>query len=143
LIAPLLEQESAELVDLAYVPEAGKMVLRLFVDKEGGVTLDDCAYLSERVGALIDEKNIIDRSYVLEVSSPGLDRVVKKDKDFERFAGQTVKVRLKAPENGRKRFTGVLRGLKDGKVVIVAGESTFEFTRELVDEVRLDYEAEV
>lgn len=143
LLAPLIEQEGGELVDLSWAKEGPKWVLRLFLDKQGGITLDDCAYYSDRVGAILDEKNAIERSYVLEVSSPGLDRVVKKDKDFVRFAGKAVKVRLKAPDNGQRRFSGVLKGLVDGKVAVEVGAVLKEFPRENVDEVRLDDSAEV
>src|SRR5690242_16065104 len=94
LIEPMLAQENAELVDLTYLKEGPRWVLRVFMDKEGGITLDDCAYFSERIGSLVDASGAVDRSYVLEVSSPGLDRVIKKEKDFARFAGKAVKVRL-------------------------------------------------
>src|ERR1041385_5488025 len=98
LLAPLVEQESAELVDLRFAKEGPKWVLRVYLDKPGGITLDDCAYFSDRIGSLLDSQNAIERSYVLEVSSPGLDRVVKKPEDYRRFAGKAVKVRLRAPE---------------------------------------------
>src|SRR5437016_1113302 len=99
-VTPLLDQEKAELVDLKFVQEGHRWVLKLFLDKPGGITLDDCAYFSDRIGSVLDESNAIGKSYVLEVSSPGIDRVVKKEKDFKRFAGQPVKVRLKLPQNG-------------------------------------------
>ena len=86
-MTPLLEQEAAELVDLKFAKEGPKWVLRVYLDRKGGVTLDDCAYLSERIGSLIDSSDAIQRAYVLEVSSPGLDRVIKKEMDFERFSG--------------------------------------------------------
>lgn len=143
LIEPMLAQEYAELVDLTYLKEGPRWVLRVFMDKEGGITLDDCAYFSERIGSLVDASGAVDRSYVLEVSSPGLDRVIKKEKDFARFAGKAVKVRLKAPEQGQRNFQGVLKGLIDGKVVIESSEKTFEFPAALVAETRLDAAAEV
>jgi len=97
LITPLLEQEGTELVDLKFAKEGPKWVLRIFLDKPGGITLDDCAYFSDRIGALLDASDAINKSYLLEISSPGLDRVIKKEKDFERFSGRSVKLRLKAP----------------------------------------------
>ncbi|MDE2491972.1 MAG: ribosome maturation factor RimP [Elusimicrobia bacterium] len=138
LVAPLLEQEGAELVDLQWRREGHRWVLRLFLDKAGGITLDDCAYFSDRVGAFLDEKNAIKTSYVLEISSPGLDRVIKKDGDFERFAGQPVKLRLRIAEAGQRRFSGILKGLEEGRVTVQVGAELKRFDRANVDELRLD-----
>ncbi len=138
LITPVIEQEGGELVDLQWRREGHQWVLRLFLDKPKGISLDDCAYFSDRVGALLDDTNAIEQSYVLEISSPGLDRVVKKDKDFERFAGKPVKVRVKIAENGQRRFAGILKGLRDGAVAVQVGPDLKLFSRANVDEVRLD-----
>ncbi len=143
LLNPLIEQEGGELVDLQWRREGHQWVLRLFLDKQGGVTLDDCAYFSDRVGATLDEGDKIPQAYVLEVSSPGLDRVIKKDKDFERFAGKPVKLRLKLPENGQRRFAGVLMGLNEGKVSVQVDRDLKAFAREAIDELRLDDSAAV
>ena len=143
LVTPLIEQEGGELVDLQWRKEGPQWVLRLFLDKPNGITLDDCAYFSDRVSATLDEGDKISRSYVLEVSSPGLDRVIKKDKDFERFAGKPVKLRLKLPENGQRRFSGILQGLHEGKVSIRVEKDLKAFARENVDELRLDDSAAV
>lgn len=141
-MAPLVEQESAELVDLTFRKEGAQWVLRVFLDKADGFTLDDCAYFSDRIGALLDEKNAVSRAYVLEVSSPGLDRVIKKEKDFIRFSGKAVKLRLKAPEAGQRNYAGLLRGWKDGKVLLECEGQQKQFGAGLIDEVRLDYTAE-
>jgi ribosome maturation factor RimP len=143
LLTPLVEQEAAELVDLRYAKEGPRGVLRVFLDKEGGFSLDDCAYFSERIGSFLDSSKAIDRSYVLEVSSPGLDRVIKKEKDFQRFAGKAVKVRLKAPEQGQRNFHGVLVGFSDGKVLVDSGGKRLEFAAAAIDEARLDYHGEI
>lgn len=143
LLTPLIEQEGGELVDLQWRKEGPQWVLRLFLDKPAGITLDDCAYFSDRVGATLDEGDKITKSYVLEVSSPGLDRVIKKDKDFARFAGKPVKLRLKLPENGQRRFAGVLQGLNDGRIMVLVEKDMKAFARENVDEVRLDDSAAV
>ncbi|MDE2313756.1 MAG: ribosome maturation factor RimP [Elusimicrobia bacterium] len=143
IIAPLAEQESAELVDLTFAPEGGRWVLRVIMDKPGGITLDDCAYFSDRIGSLLDSTNAIARSYVLEVSSPGLDRIIKKEKDFIRFAGQKVRVELKQSLHGRRRFAGELKGYRDGKVLVACGAETFEFPQPAIDEVRLDLAPEL
>jgi ribosome maturation factor RimP len=138
LITPAVEQEGAELVDLQWRPEGGRWILRVFLDKDGGITLDDCEHFSDRIGAVLDESDSISQSYTLEVSSPGLDRVIKKDKDFERFSGKPVKLRIKVAENGQRRFSGVLRGLRDGKVAVAVGPDLKLFDRANVAELRLD-----
>lgn len=138
LLSPLIEQEGGELVDMQWRREGHRWMLRLFLDKPSGLTLDDCEYFSNRVGALLDEKDCIEQSYVLEVSSPGLDRVIKKDKDFARFAGKPVKLKLKLPENGQRRFAGVLKGLEEGRIAVQVGPDLKQWPRESVDEVRLD-----
>lgn len=143
IITPLVEQEGGEIVDLQWRREGHQWILRLFIDKPNGVTLDDCAYFSDRVGAFLDEKNSIEQSYVLEISSPGLDRVIKKDKDFEKFSGKAVKVRIKIAENGQRKFSGVLKGLRDDKVAVQVGETLKAFDKKNIDEVRLDDAAAV
>lgn len=143
LVETLLEQESAELVDLRYAKEGPKWVLRVFIDKPGGVTLDDCAYFSDRIGSLLDSENAIGRSYILEVSSPGLDRVVKKPSDYQRFAGKAVKIRLKIAEAGQRNFHVKLIGFENDKVVVDDAGKRREFPLPLIDETRLDYHGEI
>ena len=143
VVEPLLTQEAAELVDIEWLHEHGRQVLRFYLDKKGGITLDDCEHLSNRIGALLDEADLVPGSYVLEVSSPGLDRVLKKEKDFARFAGKAVQVRLKVPQDGRRNFKAVLQGSVDGKVVIECEGARFEFPLGLIEEARLDDRAEV
>lgn len=141
-LAPMLEAESAELVDLTFAKEGPKWVLRVYLDKDGGITLDECGYFSDRIGSLLDSTSLMERSYVLEVSSPGLDRVVKKEKDFVRFAGKTVRIRLKLPEEGQRNFKGKLLGVKDGKVQVECEGKLKEFGLDSIDEARLDYAAD-
>jgi ribosome maturation factor RimP len=138
IINPLLDQESVELVDLEWIPEGPKWLLRLYLDKDGGITLDECGYLSERIGSWLDTQNAIDRPYILEISSPGMDRVIKKEKDFLRFTGKTVLVKLKFPQEGQRNFHGVLRGLENGKINVDCDGRPQSFERAIVDEVRLD-----
>lgn len=130
LLEPCLEKEGIELVDVEYVRERD-WILRIFIDKEGGVDLNDCQHISEEAGALLDEKDLIAGNYLLEVSSPGIDRILKKDKDFRRFAGSDVDVKLYALLNGRKElknFTARLDGLtEDGKIRL-----TYNDTEELI-----------
>jgi ribosome maturation factor RimP len=114
LVEPILEQMGYELVDVEYVSSFGRWILRLFVDKEGGVTIGDCARISEELGDLIDVKEFIRHDYNLEVSSPGLDRPLRKEKDLPLALGKKVKVRLAAPLEGRRNFTGILLRYGDG-----------------------------
>ena len=119
----LLNGTEFELVDVEYVKERD-WYLRIFVDKAGGIDLDDCQSLSEKLGEILDRESVIDGAYILEVSSPGIDRVLKKDKDFVREVGKVVDVTLYAPIDGEKNFIGILEGrdkkflkLKDAKPI--------------------------
>lgn len=120
---PILGACRFELVDMEYVRTGREAVLRLFIDKEGGVTLDDCAEFSHELSAVLDVEDIIPCNYSLEVSSPGLDRPLKKVDDYLRFSGRLVKVRTYEPwldeaGNKRKTFLGTLMGLDEGIVSI-------------------------
>jgi len=114
IIEPILEEMGFELIDIEYLSEHGRWVLRLFLDKEGGITLDDCAKASREIGDLIDIKDVISHEYVLEVSSPGLNRRLKRDKDFLQAIGQKIRVKMAVPVEGRRNFTGYLRDFKEG-----------------------------
>lgn len=109
LMAELLADTEYELVDVEYVKERD-WYLRIFVDKAGGIDLDDCQAISEKLSARLDNSDIISGAYILEVSSPGIDRILKKDKDFVREAGKVVDVTLYAPIDGKKLFVGELEG---------------------------------
>ena len=119
----LKDQSEIELVDVEYVKERD-WYLRVFIDKAGGIEIDDCQALSERLEKVLDEKDIIEGSYILEVSSPGLDRQLKKPRDFVREQGKKVDVALYAPVDGTKEFTGVLEGYdEDAKTVTMDGKA--------------------
>ena len=119
----LKDQSEIELVDVEYVKERD-WYLRVFIDKAGGIEIDDCQALSERLEKVLDEKDIIRDSYILEVSSPGLDRQLKKPRDFVREQGKKVDVTLYAPVDGTKEFTGVLEGYdEDAKTVTMDGKA--------------------
>lgn len=118
---PILESLRIELVEIEFKRGGRESVLRLFIDKEGGVTLDDCAEVSRELSAILDVEDFIPGEYNLEVSSPGLDRPLKTPADYERYAGRLVKVRTYEPfpddaGNKRKTFLGTLLGLTDGVV---------------------------
>ena len=138
LISPLLEQEGAELVDLEYVREGSQWILRVYIDKSPRVSLDDCAYFSDRIGSLLDSSKALSASYVLEVSSPGIDRVIKKEKDFQRFSGKAAKIQLKEPLEGRRNFSGIIRGCQEGQVAFECEGKTFSFNISAIEEARLN-----
>lgn len=108
LITPVLKSENLELVDVEYRKEGKTWFLRVFIDKEGGVTVGDCQRVSRQVEDLIEVEDVVPNHYTLEVSSPGLDRPLKKESDFERFVGRLVVVSTFSPVNDRKKFTGTI-----------------------------------
>jgi len=116
LIEPSLLAKGIELVDVEFKKEGKNWVLRVFIDKEGGVTLEDCQKISSLVGDLIEIEEVIEPAYTMEVSSPGLNRVLKKEKDFIRFSGKKIGVQCHAPLNGRKKFTGILKDFKNQSI---------------------------
>ncbi len=108
--------EGLELVDVEFVGRGRGAVLRIFIDKPGGISVPDCELVSAQVGAILDVEDVIPDRYTLEVSSPGLDRRLVKPADYERFAGKRIKLVLKVPHQGRRRFRGMLRGIRDGRI---------------------------
>ncbi|KXS40741.1 MULTISPECIES: ribosome maturation factor RimP [unclassified Candidatus Frackibacter] len=116
LAKPVVEEYNLELVAVEYQKEGQNWVLRVFIDDEDGITLDHCQDVSKELSAQLDIEDPINESYILEVSSPGLDRPLRKDEDFDRFAGHLVDVSTYAPINGERDFTGELLGLDDSMV---------------------------
>lgn len=108
LILPLVEANHFELVDVEYVKEAGTWYLRIYIDKEGGININDCELISRAFSEILDKDDYIEDAYILEVSSPGLGRLLKKDKDFQRNMGEEVEVRTYKPINKQKEFVGLL-----------------------------------
>lgn len=115
---PLVEREGLELVDVEFRREQGGWVLRFYIDKEGGVSLADCETVSARLGNTLDMEDLIDHPYTLEVSSPGLNRPLKREADFIRFAGRLVRITTAQPVGGRHRFVGRLLGYQNGNVIL-------------------------
>ena len=136
----LVVSEGMELVDLEYRREGRRWMLRLFIDKEGGVNIDDCARISRELGDLLDVKDVIPQAYVLEVSSPGLNRRIRKKEDFSRFAGQTVQLWLVSPKDGRRKIVGELVGVEGEEVVVTASEGRFSVALEDIARANLIYE---
>jgi len=117
-ITPVVKEADLELVDVEYVKEGGNWYLRVFIDKLGGVDLDDCQMMSEKIDKILDELDPIPQAYFLEVSSPGIERPLKKPADFERFMGHLVNITTFAPINGSKSFTGNLTGYHQAGIEI-------------------------
>lgn len=133
---PIVNNHSFELVDVEFIKEGTNWYLRIYIDKSGGITIDDCKIVSEEISDILDKKDPIDQSYFLEVSSPGLDRPLKKDSDFEKFKGELVEVKVYKPIDGRKVFEGELIGLIDNKIVIKIDDEDAEFKKDQVAVVR-------
>lgn len=108
LVMPIINENNFELVDVEYVKEAGNWYLRVYIDKEGGITVDDCEIVSRALSDRLDEKDYIEDAYILEVSSPGLGRPLKKDKDFDRSIGKEVELKLYKAIDKQKDFSGIL-----------------------------------
>ena len=137
LALPVAEAAGCSLWDVEYVKEAGQWFLRVYIDKEGGVSIDDCEAVSRPLSYLLDEHDPIEGSYTFEVSSAGADRALKKPEHFQRFLGEEVEVRLYRPRDSRKEFVGTLKGYEDGAVTLdIGGESAF-FTKQEIALVRL------
>lgn len=133
---PIVEKYKFELVDVEYLKEGSNWYLRVFIDKEGGITIDDCQLVSEELSDELDKVDPIKQSYFLEVSSPGIDRPLKKEKDFEKFKGELVEVKLFQPIDGRKIFEGELIGLKDNIISMMHNKEVMEFEKDKVATVR-------
>lgn len=137
LAAPIIDEEGFELVDLEYTKMGQDWLLRLYIDKPQGVSIDDCQIISERLGQILDLKDPIPNSYILEVSSAGLDRPLKKDGDFKRFTGHKVDLKLYKPLNGSKVHTGELMGLFEDIVKIKTDKGVLSFKRNDIAIVKL------
>ena len=131
-LLPLMEEHGFELVDVEFVKEAGVWYLRAYIDKEGGIAVDDCEVISRKVSDWLDEEDFIDESYILEVSSPGLGRPLKKEKDFARSIGKDVEVRLYRALNKSKEYTGAL-GAYDRESVTLKMEDGSQMTFQRAD----------
>ena len=130
LAKPVVEDEGCSLWDVEYVREAGSWYLRVYIDKADGVSINDCERISRRLDPILDEADPIPESYTFEVCSAGAERELKRPDDFERFLGSAVEVKLYRAVDGRKTWTGTLKGYRDGDVTIAVGtaERTFEKT---------------
>lgn len=137
LAKPVVEEEGCSLWDVEYLREAGTWYLRVFVDKEGGVSIDDCERISRRLDPILDEADPIPDSYVFEVGSAGADRELKRPSDFAQFLGSEVEVKLYQPLDGRKAYVGTLAGYDKGEVLLTVKGKEIRFSPALIAQVRL------
>ncbi len=151
VVEPVLEADGYELVEVEWQREGGSWVLRLYVDKPGGVTIDDCQAASRTVEPILDVEEVIEPSYALEVSSPGVNRPLRKSADFERFAGQKVHVKTYGPvetapaapgAGPRKNWAGTLRGFRDGMVEVEVDGTLHRIPHEKIAKANLEYDFE-
>lgn len=138
LLAPIIEANNVELADVEFVKEGQNWYLRIYIEKDGGVTIDDCEVVSRAIEKVIDEKDPIEQAYILEVSSPGIDRPLKKDTDFIKYASEVVDVKLYKAIDKQKEFQGKLKGL-EGTVVTIIDDDGREvsFERKDIASIRL------
>jgi ribosome maturation factor RimP len=149
LLEPVLERDGFELVDVEWLRQAGRWTLRVFIDKPDGVHVDDCQAVSRTIEPILDVEDFIEPAYDLEVSSPGLDRPLRKPEHFDRYAGQRVKVKSYGPvaetapgSPGRKHWTGVLKGFREGAVEVDVDGELHRIPHDQIAKAHLEYDAE-
>ncbi len=141
LVLPFLERNQVELVDVVYKSEGGRWILRFYVDKPGGVKLDECAEISRQIEDMIEIEELIPHPYRLEVSSPGLDRVLNKESDFQRYSGKAAKIQLRQAREGRKNFKGRIVGCRENVVELLDTEGNqFCFPIDEIKKANLEIE---
>lgn len=140
LVEPLIKEKGLELVDVEYMKEGAHWYLRLFIDKEGSVDIDDCTEVSHAVSELLDSPDVIPHSYILEVSSPGLERPLKKDEDFQRFQGKLITVKTNTLHKGYQEFSGYLIGLENEEIVLEYDGKRMAIPRSVVKKAHLSIE---
>lgn len=137
-LEPIVAERNLELVDFEFVKEGANWYLRVYIDKEGGVDIEDCEGVSRALEAELDADDPIEQAYILEVSSPGIDRPLKKDADFEKYRGEIIEIKLYKGIEGQKQFQGELLGLENGVISIEDDENKiFAFEQKDVASVRL------
>ena len=137
---PIVEEAGCTLWDVEYVREGAERYLRVYIDKDGGIDIDDCEKVHRAIDPILDEKDPIAESYHFEVCSAGIERPLKRPGDFQQFMGSPILVKLYRPKNGLKEIPGILRGYEDGKVTVEAGKETITFEKSEVALVRLRVE---
>lgn len=140
LITPIIDAHHFELVDVEWIKEGSNWYLRVYIDKEGGITVDDCEIINREFGDVLDEKDYISENYIFEVSSPGLDRPLKKEKDFVRSIGKDVEIRLYKPIDKKKEYVGTLESYDKNSVTIALEDGQkMTFERSAIALIRLAF----
>ena len=137
LAKPVVEEEGCSLWDVEYLREAGTWYLRIYIDKEGGVSIDDCEHISRRLDPILDEADPIPESYVFEVGSAGAERELKRPSDFEQFMGHEVELKLYQPRDGKKLYVGSLAAYDNGDVSLKVGKEEIRFAKAQIAQVKL------
>lgn len=140
LIQPIIEEKEMELVDVNFVKEGQDWFLRIFIDKEEGIDLDDCELISRAVSDLLDKNDPISQSYHLEVSSPGVERPLKTTKDFQRFLGSPVQIKTFVPIEGKKKLKGILEDGNEEEITLSIGQEKINIPREKISKANLVWE---
>lgn len=139
LAEPLAKQLGLEIWDVRFLKEGADWYLRIFIDKDGGVSIDDCVDMTHAINPVLDEEDPIEQAYLLEVSSPGVERELVKDEHFLRFIGEKIKVKMIRPVDGKREFSGILENYEDGNVTLrLDGEGGFTFTKKEASWIKLD-----
>ncbi len=139
-LSPIINDNGYELVDIEFVKEGPNKYLRVYADKDGGITIDDCEIISRALEAELEKDDFIEETYILEVSSPGIDRILKKDFEYIKYRGRLVDIKLYKPIDKVKQFQGKLIGLADNKIVIEESGKEISFERKDVAVCRLAVE---
>ena len=137
LVTPIIDENDFELVDVEYVKEGANWYLRVYADKDGGITIDDCVLISRALEVKLDEEDFIQDAYILEVSSPGLGRQLKKDKDFKRSLGEKVECKLFKAVNKQKEFEGILKDFTEETITLEVDETELIINRKEIAMIRL------
>ena len=138
MVTAITDEKGFETVDVEYVKEAGQFYLRVYVDKEGGISLNECEEVSRALSPKLDEDDFIEENYYLEVSSPGIDRALKRDKEFVKYKGRDVEIKLYKAIDGVKQFEGELVGLdEENNIVVIINNEEVKFNRKDVAIIRL------
>ena len=139
IVEPLAKELGLSIWDVRFLKEGSQWYLRVFIDKEGGVGIDDCVNLSHAIDGPLDEANPIEQAYILEVSSPGVERDLVRDEHFEKYIGEKIKVKMIRPVEGKREVSGILESYEDGNITIrLEDESGFTFTKKEASFVKLD-----
>lgn len=139
LIQPLIDEKNFELVDVEFVKEGSEWYLRVYIDKEGGISVDDCEYISRAFNEILDKEDYISEAYIFEVSSPGLTRPLKKEKDYARSVGKLIDIKLYKPVDKVKEYTGVLDAYDENTVTIECDGASVTVDRKNIAKISLAF----